>query len=88
LPGLFNQIIERTGVDAHSVPSVGDSLRDMQATAAAGCQPHLVLTGNALHLRGQVLPDTYPQNTQTHHDLAAFVDFIIAREKEREKQTL
>jgi D-glycero-D-manno-heptose 1,7-bisphosphate phosphatase len=85
LPGLFEQIIERTGVDAHTIPSVGDSLRDMQAAAAAGCEPHLVLTGNALHLRGQPLPDTYPANTVTHHDLAAFADFIIAREKDLEK---
>ena len=89
LPGLFDQIIERTGVDAQLIPSVGDSLRDMQAAAAAGCEPHLVLTGNALHLRGQSLPDTYPVNTMTHHDLVAFADFIIAREKDQEKaQTL
>ena len=86
LPGLFEQIIERTGVDAHLIPSVGDSLRDMQAAAAAGCEPHLVLTGNALPLRGQPLPDTYPPNTMTHLDLAAFADFIIAREKEQEKK--
>jgi D-glycero-D-manno-heptose 1,7-bisphosphate phosphatase len=46
----------------------------------------LVLTGNALHLRGQPLPDTYPKNTITHHDLAAFADFIISREKDLEKK--
>ena len=86
LPGLFEQIIERTGVDAHLIPSVGDSLRDMQAAAAAGCEPHLVLTGNALPLRGLPLPDTYPKNTMTHHDLAAFADFIITREKDQEKK--
>ena len=85
LPGLFEQIIERTGVDAHLIPSLGDSLRDMQAAAAAGCEPHLVLTGNALHLRGQPLPDAYPANTKMHQDLAAFADFIIAREKDQEK---
>jgi len=83
LPGLFDQIIERTSVDAHLIPSAGDSLRDMQAAAAAGCEPHLVLTGNALHLRGQPLPDTYPKNTTTHQDLTAFADFIIAREKDQ-----
>jgi D-glycero-D-manno-heptose 1,7-bisphosphate phosphatase len=86
LPGLFEQIIERTGVDAHLIPSVGDSLRDMQAVVAAGCEPHLVLTGNAMHLRGQPLPETYPANTISHHDLAAFADFIIAREKDQEKK--
>ena len=88
LPGLFEQIIERTGVDAHTIPSPGDSLRDMQAAVAAGCEPHLVLTGNALQYRGQKLPDTFPSNTITHHDFAAFADFIIAREKDQEKKAL
>ena len=88
LPGLFEQIIERTGVDAHTIPSPGDSLRDMQAAVAAGCEPHLVLTGNALKYRGQTLPDTFPSNTITHHDFAAFADFIIAREKDQEKKAV
>jgi D-glycero-D-manno-heptose 1,7-bisphosphate phosphatase len=88
LPGLFEQIIERTGVDAHTIPSPGDSLRDMQAAVAAGCEPHLVLTGNALKYRGQPLPDTFPSNTITHHDFAAFADFIIAREKDQEKKAV
>jgi D-glycero-D-manno-heptose 1,7-bisphosphate phosphatase len=85
LPGLFHQIIERTSVEADTIASAGDSLRDMQAAAAAGCEPHLVLTGNAAHLRGQSLPDTYPANTVVHQDLGAFADFIIAREKEQGK---
>ncbi len=85
LPGLFQQIIERTGVEAHTIASAGDSLRDMQAAAAAGCEPHLVLTGNAFHLRGQPLPETYPANTVVHQDLNAFADFVIARAKEQEK---
>lgn len=85
LPGLFNQIIERTSVEAHTIASAGDSLRDVQAAAAAGCEPHLVLTGKAAHLRGQPLPDTFPANTVVHQDLNAFADFVIARAKEQEK---
>lgn len=85
LPGLFQQIIERTSVEAHTIPSAGDSLRDMQAAAAAGCEPHLVLTGNAYHLRGQPLPETFPSNTVVHQDLSAFADFVIARQNEQEK---
>ena len=85
LPGLFHQIIERTSVEPHTIASAGDSLRDMQAAAAAGCEPHLVLTGNAAHLRGQPLPDTYPVNTIVHENLNAFADFIIARQKDQEK---
>ena len=85
LPGLFQQIIERTSVEANTIPSAGDSLRDMQAAAAAGCEPHLVLTGNAFHLRGQPLPETFPANTVVHQDLSAFADFVIARQNEQEK---
>ncbi len=85
LPGLYQQIIERTGVEAQAIISVGDSLRDMQAAAAAGCEPHLVLTGNAAHLRDQPLPETFPAHTVVHQDLCAFADFVIARAKEQEK---
>ncbi len=79
LPGLYEQILDRMGVDANDVPSVGDTLRDMQAAVAAGCEPHLVLTGKAVGLRGQALPPTYPTNTTVHSDLNAFADFVIKR---------
>jgi D-glycero-D-manno-heptose 1,7-bisphosphate phosphatase len=85
LPGLFEQIADRFGVDLHGVPVVGDGLRDLQAGAAAGCEPHLVLTGKGAApackgaaLRGQPLPDTYPANTRVHEDLAAFAEWLIA----------
>ena len=45
LPGLFEQIGERYGVELARVPMVGDSLRDLQAGVAVGCAPHLVRTG-------------------------------------------
>ncbi len=57
---------------------VGDSLRDLQAAHAAGCQPHLVLTGKGEALRGQPLPATYPAQTQVYTDLAAFAERWIA----------
>lgn len=79
LPGLYEQIGERFGVELKGTPVVGDSLRDLQAGVAAGCEPHLVLTGKAGELRGQPLPDTYPKGTLVHEDLAAFADFLIAR---------
>jgi D-glycero-D-manno-heptose 1,7-bisphosphate phosphatase len=79
LPGLFEQIGERFGVELKGTPVVGDGLRDMQAAAAAGCEPHLVLTGKGAELRGQPLPDTYPAGTQVHEDLGAFADYLIAR---------
>ncbi len=79
-PGLFEQIGERYGVDLKSVPVVGDALRDMLAGAAAGCQPHLVLTGNGRIYRDADLPPTFPQNTRVHTDLAAFAEWQVARD--------
>lgn len=84
-PGLFEQIGERYGIDLKGVPATGDSLRDLQAATAAGCEPHLVLTGKAEHLRalmaqGQALPADFPPGTTVHQDLAAFAEFVLARE--------
>ncbi len=77
-PGMFLQIAERFNADMKGVPVVGDSLRDLQAAHAAGCQPHLVLTGKGEALQGQPLPATYPAQTQVHNDLAAFAERWIA----------
>lgn len=79
-PGLFEQIGERYGIDLQGVPMVGDSARDALAAVAAGCEPHLVLTGKGAAYRGRTLPDSFPKETQVHADLAAFADFLLARE--------
>ena len=76
-PGLLHQIQERYGIDLHGVPYVGDSLRDMQAAQAAGCAPHLVLTGRHPDVQGQALPATFPAQTQVHANLSAFVDHLL-----------
>jgi D-glycero-D-manno-heptose 1,7-bisphosphate phosphatase len=76
-PGLFEQIGERYGLDLRGVPAVGDAPRDLVAAVAAGCEPHLVLTGKAAGCRGRALPDGYPADTMVHEDLAAFADYII-----------
>jgi len=80
LPGLFEQIGERYGVDIKGVPMAGDTLRDLQAGAAAGCEPHLVLTGKAAALRGKALSSDFPAGSRVHTDLTAFAQFIIERE--------
>jgi len=74
MPGLFRQIGERYGVDLSQVPVVGDSLRDLQAGAAAGCPTHLVRTGKAAALSDDELQAWLAQvpGTQVHADLAAF----------------
>jgi len=79
-PGLFEQIGERFGIELANVPTAGDSARDLQAGAAAGCEPHLVLTGKAAGYRGQALPADFPANTIVHDDLAGFAGFMIERE--------
>jgi D-glycero-D-manno-heptose 1,7-bisphosphate phosphatase len=76
-PGLLHQIQERYGIEIKGVPFVGDSLRDMQAAHAAGCAPHLVLTGRHVNLSAPGLPPTFPASTQVHADLLAFVDHLL-----------
>ena len=83
LPGLFLQIGERFKVDLTQVHAVGDSERDVQAAAAAGCIPHLVLTGKGAPPRGAPLPASFPPGTQVHDDLAAFASAFIAEREAR-----
>ncbi|HXV06479.1 MAG TPA: D-glycero-beta-D-manno-heptose 1,7-bisphosphate 7-phosphatase [Burkholderiales bacterium] len=75
-PGMFQDIAKRFNVTLSGVPSVGDSLRDMQASAAAGCQPLLVLTGKG---RKTLAAGGLPEGTQVFDDLSAAVRAIIAK---------
>lgn len=86
LPGLFLQIGERLGVELKDVPCVGDSLRDLQAAQAAGCAPHLVLTGKSETLRGKKLPPDAPSHTVVHDDLSAFAAYLLTHDKPRERR--
>ena len=86
LPGLFEQIGARFGVPLKGVPTAGDSLRDLQAGASVGCEPHLVLTGKSAMYRSDsgdalagVQPEGLPIGTRLHHDLPAFADFLLER---------
>ncbi len=77
LSGLFEQIARRTGLDLHGVPTVGDSLRDLQAGAHAGCEPHLVLTGKGVAFKDQALSPAFPPNTRVHEDLYGFSQWLL-----------
>lgn len=79
-PGLFEQIAERYGVDIRGMPAVGDALRDLVSAAAAGCEPHLVLTGKSAALRDRALPEGYPADTVVHDDLAAFAQYLVMQD--------
>jgi D-glycero-D-manno-heptose 1,7-bisphosphate phosphatase len=74
-PGMFIDIAQRFNVDLAGVPSVGDSLRDLQAAAAAGAQPVLVLTGKGSKTR---TGGGLPVGTPVYADLAEAVRHIVA----------
>ncbi|MDX3904534.1 MAG: D-glycero-beta-D-manno-heptose 1,7-bisphosphate 7-phosphatase [Pigmentiphaga sp.] len=75
LTGLYRSIAQRFEIDLRGVPSVGDSARDLEAAAAAGCTPWLVLTGNGPKTlaKGQLPPGTVVWN-----DLGAVADALEA----------
>lgn len=83
LPGMMREIGRRYGVDLHQVPVAADTLRDLQAAQAAGCEPHLVRTGRAARLDdaqvGQLVQEV--PEARVHADLAALADHLIARER-------
>jgi D-glycero-D-manno-heptose 1,7-bisphosphate phosphatase len=82
LPGMLLDIGRRYGADLSQVPMVGDTLRDLQAAAAAGCPPHLVLTGRAAGLDDEAVARLVEQvpATRVHADLAAFADWLLRRD--------
>lgn len=73
-PGLLEEIARRFNVELQGVPSIGDSLRDLEAAAAVGAAPILVLTGN-----GEVTRDAggLPEKTQIYPDLAHAARAIV-----------
>ena len=74
-PGMFVQIAERFNVDMKGVPVVGDSLRDLQAGVAVGCQPYLVLTGKGAKTQAD---PALPEGTLVFPDLAAVAAQLTA----------
>ena len=71
LPGLFEQIGERFGVELKGTPVVGDALRDLQAGAAVGLR-----AAPGAHRQGRRVPRPaaarrpIPPDTRVHEDLA------------------
>ena len=81
-PGMLLDVLHRYGVGAADVPVVGDTLRDLQAAHAAGCEPHFVLSGRARGMAGDELQQLLGQvpRAQVHDSLAAFADFLLERD--------
>jgi D-glycero-D-manno-heptose 1,7-bisphosphate phosphatase len=57
---------------------VGDTLRDLQAAAAAGARPALVLTNYG---RRTISEGGLPEGTQIFADLSAFADHLLAQHR-------
>ena len=74
-PGMFHAIAERFNTPLTNVPAVGDALRDLQAAAAVGARPLLVLTGKGKKTQ---LDGDLPDGTQTFADLAAVAQVLSA----------
>jgi D-glycero-D-manno-heptose 1,7-bisphosphate phosphatase len=81
LPGMLLDIAHRYGVDLSDVPMACDTLRDLQAAQAAGCEPHLVLSGRAAGLDDEALERHIAQvpRTVVHDSLTAFAEHLMRR---------
>lgn len=73
-PGMLIEIARRFAVEPAAMIMVGDSLRDLQAAEAVGCQPVLVLTGNG---RDTLRDGGLPATTRVRTDLAAAVRDLV-----------
>ncbi|WP_299072945.1 D-glycero-beta-D-manno-heptose 1,7-bisphosphate 7-phosphatase [Accumulibacter sp.] len=72
--GMFERIAGCFNVDLIGTPSVGDSLRDLQAAAAVGARPLLVLTGKGTQTQAE---GGLPEGTQVFPDLATAAEEIL-----------
>ena len=76
-PGMFIEIGEHYGVPLTGVPSIGDSLRDLEAAAAVGARPILVRRGKGSKTE-QTLPGPLA-SVDVFDNLAAAADHVIAQ---------
>ena len=71
--GLLHEIATRYNTELSGVPVIGDALRDLQAAAAAGAQPILVMTGKGVKTASD---PALPPETLMFADLAAAVEHL------------
>ena len=79
-PGMLLEISDRLGIGLSGVPVVGDSLRDLEAAAAAGAMPVMVQTGQGRLTQEKLLQGAlFPTLGQTpvYADLAEFTDAVL-----------
>lgn len=73
-PGMLEEIARRFGTDLDGVPSIGDSLRDLQAGLPMGAMPILVRTGKG---EATLAAGGLPEDTKVFANLAEAAQFII-----------
>ena len=73
--GMFEDIAARFHVNLTGVPTVGDSLRDLEAGAKVGCAPILVLTGKGKKTQAK---GDLPKGTKVFSDLAEAVKHLVS----------
>jgi D-glycero-D-manno-heptose 1,7-bisphosphate phosphatase len=72
-PGMLLEVARRFNIALADTYMVGDALRDLQAAAAAGARPVLVLTGKGQKTQAE---GNLPPGTQVFADLAAFAEYL------------
>jgi D-glycero-D-manno-heptose 1,7-bisphosphate phosphatase len=81
--GMIEEIGNRFSMELLSVPAVGDSLRDLQAFASAGCQPILVRTGKGEKTLAAAIQNpekALPDGTWICADLAEAAQRIVSEQ--------
>ena len=68
-PGMLLEVARRFNVPIEDAYMVGDSRKDLEAAAAAGARPVLVLTGSGAETQAK---GSLPRGTAVYADLAAF----------------
>jgi D-glycero-D-manno-heptose 1,7-bisphosphate phosphatase len=78
--GLLDAIEAHLRADLRGAYMVGDSLKDIQAARAKGCQPVLVRTGKGTQTETTTLLwPHYGENTLIFDNLAAFAQFLMKK---------
>jgi D-glycero-D-manno-heptose 1,7-bisphosphate phosphatase len=72
-PGMLLEVARRFNVALDDTHMVGDAQRDLEAAAAAGAKPVLVLTGKGARTRDE---GKMPPGTLVFPDLAAFAQHL------------
>ena len=83
LAGLYKQLANDLGFSAHKLfkntPSIGDSIRDLEAAAKVGATPVLVKTGKGQNSQKALLdnPTHHLHTVNVYDSLATYVDHLL-----------